>query len=254
MIETKAMAYVNMYGVLGTLENLCQLDDTAKKILEGLKKPVSLCFSVKDGPCCTYHFTKEGCRMTEGDQVCTCKMSFASPEAFNDLIDNSKPGMPTKNPVQVLSFLLGPFTKLTDRLNEVLRPSEEALQDRAFFEESTTLTLYTIAGAISALANNDSISQISADYTVDGDISLGIKDTAYITLRVKDKRFTTIKERCENPRALMEFADLDLAAGLFAGKVSTINEMCKGTIRLRGMISMLDNVNRILDRVSVYLG
>ncbi|MBR4304925.1 MAG: hypothetical protein IKT81_06300, partial [Clostridia bacterium] len=75
-----------------------------------------------------------------------------------------------------------------------------------------------------------------------------------ITLRVKDKHFTTIKEKCENPRAIMEFADLDLAAGLFAGNVSTINEMCKGTIRLRGMISMLDNVNRILDRVSVYLG
>ena len=52
----------------------------------------------------------------------------------------------------------------------------------------------------------------------------------------------------------MEFASINLAAGLFAGKVSTINEMCKGTIYLRGMISMLDNVNRILDRVSVYLG
>ena len=128
------------------------------------------------------------------------------------------------------------------------------MKDRAFFEKSTILTLYTIAGAISALANNDSISKISADYTVDGDISLGIKDTAYITIRVKDKHFTTIRQRCENPRAVMEFADPDLAAGLFAGNVSTINEMCRGTIRLSGMISMLDNVNRILDRVSVYLG
>ena len=254
MIETTAMAYVNMYGVLGTLENLCQLDDEAKAILKGLKKPISLCFSVKNGPCCTFHFTREGCRMTEGDAGCTCKMSFSSPAAFNDLIDKSKPGMPTKNPVQVLAFLLGAFTKLTDRLNAILRPSEEAMQDRVFFEKNTVLTLYTIAGAISALANHDSISRISADYTVDGDISLGIKDTAYITLRVKDKHFTTIKEKCENPRAIMEFADLDLAAGLFAGNVSTINEMCKGTIHLRGMISMLDNVNRILDRVSVYLG
>ena len=254
MIETKALAYVNMYGVLGTLENMCQLDNEAKAVLAKLKKPVSLCFSVKDGPCCTFHFTREGCRMTEGDAGCTCKMSFSSPEAFNNLIDKSKPGMPTKNPVQVLSFLLGPFTKLTNRLNDLLRPTEEALQDRAFFEKSTTLTLYTIAGAISALANNDSISMISADYTVDGDISLGIQDTAYVTIRVSDKHFTTIKTRSENPRAIMEFADLDLAAGLFAGKVSTINEMCKGTIRLRGMISMLDNVNRILDRVSVYLG
>lgn len=253
MKETKAMAYVNMYGVLATLENLCAMDDTAKEILADLDKPVSLCFSVKNGPCCTFHFSKDGCRMTEGDAGCTCKMSFAGPEAFNALIDSSKPGLPTKNPVQVLQFLLGPFTKLTNRLTELLRPSEEALQDRAFFEKSTVLTLYTIAGAISALANTDSISMISADYTVDGDISLGIKDSVSVTIRVQDKHFTTIKEKCAKPRAIMEFASIDLAAGLFAGKVSTINEMCKGTIYLRGMISMLDNVNRILDRVSVYL-
>lgn len=253
MIETRAMAYVNMYGVLGTLENLCAIDDTAKQILSELKKNVSICFSVKDGPCCTYHFTKEGCRMTEGDEGCSCKMSFSTPEAFNALIDNSKPGIPVKNPVQVLSFLLGPFTKLTDRLTALLRPGEEALKDRAFFEESTILTLYTIAGAVSALANNDSISQISAEYTVDGEISLGIKDSVSVTLIVKDHHFTTVKSPSKNPRAIMEFATLDLAAGLFAGKVATINEMCKGTIRVRGMISMLDNVNRILDRVSVYL-
>ena len=254
MTETKALACVNMYGVLGTLENLCALDDKAKGILNSLRKPVSLCFSVKDGPCATFHFTKEGCRMTEGDEGCTCKMFFSTPEAFNALIDASKPGIPVKNPVQVLSFLLGPFTKLTDRLTELLRPSEEAMSDRAFFELSTTLTLYTIAGAISALAKNDSISKISAEYTVDGEVSLGIKDVAAVTLVVKDHHFTTVKAPSRHPRAIMEFADLDLAAGLFAGKVSTINEMCKGTIYLRGMISMLDNVNRILDRVSVYLG
>ena len=254
MIETKAMAYVNMYGVLGTLENLCAMDDQAKAVLAELKKPVSLCLSVKNGPCCTFHFTKDGCRMTEGVEGCSCKMSFSSPEAFNNLIERSKPGVPTKNPVQVLSFLLGPFSKLTDRLTQLLRPGEEVLQDRAFFEKSTILTLYTIAGAVSALANYDSISQISADYTVDGEISLGIKDTVAVTLVVKDHHFTTIKTPSQHPRAIMEFATLDLAAGLFAGKVSTINEMCKGPIRVRGMINMLDNVNRILDRVSVYLG
>lgn len=89
---------------------------------------------------------------------------------------------------------------------------------------------------------------------MDGEISLGIRDAAYVTISVRDHRFTTVKTRAEKPRAIMEFADLDLAAGLFFGKVSTINEMCRGTIYLRGMISMLDNVNRILDRVSVYLG
>lgn len=254
MIDTKAMAYVNMYGVLSTLENLCAIDDKAKKILQGIKKPVSLCFEVKHGPCRTFHFSKEGCTITDGEEGCTCKMYFSSPEKFNALIDSSKPGIPVKNPVQVLSFLLGPFSKLTDRLTGLLRPNPKALKKREFFEMSTVLTMYTIAGAISALANHDPISKISAEYTVDGEISLGIKDAVYVSILVKDHLFTTVKEKASNPRAIMEFASIDLAHGLFSGTVSTINEMCKGTIHLRGMISMVDNVNRILDRVNVYLG
>lgn len=253
MKDTRAMAYVNMYGVLGALENLCAMDAKAKEILAGLKKPVSMCLEVKDGPCCTFHFTREGCRMTEGDTDCTCKMRFASPEKFNDLIDHSKPGLPVKGVVQLLSFLLGPFTKLTNRLTELLRPSEEAMRERAFFEESTILTMYTVAGAISALANNDPISKLSASYTVDGDVSLGIRDVVKLTIRVKDHHFTTIKQPCEKPRVIMEFADIDLAHGLFTGTASTLDEMCRGTIYLSGMISMADNLNRILDRVSLYL-
>ena len=253
MKDTRAMAYVNMYGVLGALENLCAMDAKAKEILAGLKKPVSMCLEVKDGPCCTFHFTREGCRMTEGDTDCTCKMRFASPEKFNNLIDHAKPGMPVKGVVQLLTFLTGPFTKLTDRLTELLRPSEENLRDRAFFEESTILTMYTVAGAISALANTDPIARISASYTADGDASLGIRDAVKLTIRVKDHHFTTIKQPCEKPRVIMEFASLDLAHGLFAGTASTLDEMCRGTIYLSGMISMADNLNRILDRVSLYL-
>ena len=48
MKEAKAMAFVNAYGVLATLENLCQMDDGAKAICKGLKKPVSICFDVAD--------------------------------------------------------------------------------------------------------------------------------------------------------------------------------------------------------------
>lgn len=69
MKEAKAMAFVNMYGVLGTLEKLCEIDDTAKEVLKGLKKPVSLCFDVTGGPCCTFHFSQSGCKMTEGSDV-----------------------------------------------------------------------------------------------------------------------------------------------------------------------------------------
>lgn len=252
--EQKAMAYVNMYGVLGTLENLCEMDCEAKAVCAAMKKPVSICFDVSGGPCCTFHFSKSGCKMSEGSYGCTCKMNFSSPEKFNALIDNSKPGLPVKNAPQVLSFLLGPFTKLTDRLTKLLMPSEENLKDRAFFEESTILTFYTISGALSALANSDSISQQSALYTVDGDVQMGISDVCYATLRVRDHQFTTIKEKPDTPRAIMEFKTIDLAYGLFTGTASTMAELCAGNIYMAGMISMVDNINRILDRVAVYLG
>lgn len=253
MIDTTALAYVNMYGVLGALENLCAIDKPARAILADLKHPIALCFEVKDGPTRTFCFCKKGCRITEGDAGCTAKMFFSSPEAFNTFINDARPGIPVKGIVPLLSFLLGPFTRLTDRLSEILRPTKEALADRSFFEENTVLTLYTVAGAISALANHDPIAKESARYTVDGDVSLGIADGVHVTVSVKDHHFTTVKKPCAAPRALMEFADLELANGLFAGKVSTINELCAGRIRLAGMISMVDNINRILDRVSIYL-
>jgi len=253
MKDARAMAFVNAYGVLGTLENLCELDEEAKNICRSLKKPVAICFDVANGPCVTFHFDEKGCRMTEGDAGCTCKMKFSSPEKFNDLIDNGKPGMPNKNPVQVLSFLMGPFTKLADILTKYLRPAEEDMKDRAFFEKSTVLTMYTIGGAICALGNEDTISRLSASYIIDGDIELGITDAAYLTIRSKDHRLRLIKVKPDSPRAIMEFKTIDLANGLFNGTASTIAELCAGNIYMAGMINMLDNVNRILDRVAVYL-
>ena len=255
MIEQKALSYVNMYGVLGSLENLCSIDENAKKILQQLDKPTSLCFDVVGGPCCTFKFTRERCVMTEGKAGADMMMTFATPSHFNALIEKSIPGVPVKSPVKTLKFLTGPFTKLTDILNDVLRAPEETLAaNRALFEENTLMTLYVIGGAISALANYDSISKISASNTVDGEVQMSIPNTASITIKVKNHKFQTVKSESSNPRATMEFADIDLAHGLFAGTVSTINEMCRGRIKLAGMISMIDNVNRILDRVSVYLG
>lgn len=253
MKDARAMAFVNAYGVLGALENLCEMDADAKAICAKLKNPVNFCFSVKNGPVITLNFSKDGCKLTEGDDGCTCKMSFVSPDAFNNLIDNSVPGIPTKNPVQVLAFLLGPFTKLTNILVKYLRPADSDMKNKDFFEKSTILTMYVIGGAICALGNNDEISKLSASYIIDGDISMGITDKVYVTVSARNHYLSLKKEKCQNPRAIMEFKTIELANGLFNGTASTMGELCAGNIYMSGMINMLDNINRILDRVSVYL-
>ena len=48
MTDSRTLAYINMYAVLGTLENLCELDDKAKEIISTIEKPISVAFDVKN--------------------------------------------------------------------------------------------------------------------------------------------------------------------------------------------------------------
>lgn len=253
MTDQRTLAYINMYAVLGTLENLCELDDKAKEILSTLEKPVSLAFDVKNGPSATLTFSKNGCRMDDGVNAdCDIKIPVANCEKFNGIIDGKVTPIPTKGLTKI-NFLLKTFTALTDRLTEVMRPSEEALKDADFFRLNTICTFYTVSVAISQIGNQDAIGKFSASNIVDGDIQIGIKDTVYSTIRIKDNHMITIKQASDKPRAIMEFCDIELANALFAGTVNSIDHVGNGNIVIRGLISMVDNVNRILDRVALYL-
>ncbi len=253
MTDARTLAYINMYAVLGTLENLCELDDKAKEIISKLENPVSLAFDVKDGPSATLTFSKKGCRMEDGvNSKCDIKIPVSSCDKFNKIIDGVVTPIPTKGLTKI-NFLLKTFTALTDRLTEVMRPSAEALKDPDFFRLNTLCTFYTVSVAISQIANQDAIGKFSASNIVDGDVQISIKDTVYATLRVKDHHLITIKQASDKPRAIMEFCDLKLANALFAGTVNSIDHVGNGNITIRGLISMVDNVNRILDRVALYL-
>ena len=251
MIDQKTLAYINLYAVLGTLENLCELAPEASSLLTN-KKPISIGFEVKGGPSATITFANGRCRMEQGCTKCDVKLPFASCEKFNGLIDGTVTPIPSKGFLHI-GFLLKDFTALTDLLNKYMRPEPADLEDPDFFRISTTLMLDTITVAIAQIGNNDEIGKFSAGHMVDGEISFSIKDGPATTIRVKNHRLLGIKKRCENPRAIMEFESIELARDLFDGKVNAVACIGTGDIVMKGMISMLDNLNRILDRVAVYL-
>ena len=251
MVDQRTLAYINLYAVLGTLENLCELAPEASSLLTN-KKPISIGFEVKGGPSATITFKNGKCRMEQGCAKCDVKLPFSSCEKFNGLIDGTVTPIPSKG-FQHIKFLLNDFTKLTDLLNKYMRPEPADLEDEDFFRISTTLMFYTITVAIAQIGNNDEIGKFSADHMVDGEISFGIKDGPASTLRVKNGRLLAIKKPSESPRAIMEFSGIRLARDLFGGKVNAIACVGSGDIIMKGMISMLDNLNRILDRVALYL-
>ncbi len=115
------------------------------------------------------------------------------------------------------------------------------------------LTFYTISVALAQIGNQDKIGQASASYMLDGDISFAIKNGPAATLRVRNNHLVTLKRPAENPRAIMQFDNLQLANDLFNGKVNALECIGLGTVEIRGMLSMVDNMNRLLDRVALYL-
>lgn len=251
LMDAKTLAYINMFGIFGTIENLCDLVPEASALLEG-KKPISIGFEVKGGPSATLYFKNGKCRMEQGCGSCDVKLPFSSCEKFNGLIDGTTTPIPSKG-FQHIGFLLKTFVGLTDILTKYLRASEEDLKDPVFFNTSTELMLYTIGVAIAQIGNNDQVGKFSAKAIEDGSVLIGIKDGPAVELVCKDHRLITIKKAPAEYRAAMIFDSIETARGLFDGNLNALACIGTGKIEMHGLVSMLDNINRILDRVALYI-
>ena len=252
MKDERVLAQCNLFGVLGSIPTLLELDDDARALVQG--KNISLGFSVKDGPCGTLCFKDGVAEMREGIDRCSIKLYFSSCKKFNDMIDGKGNPLPVSG-FWHIGFLLNQFIKLTDLLSKYLRPTEEDLRDKTFFERSTVLMLHVIAGAVAEVGNYDKVGKFSASNIVDGDILLSINGEHPISVgvRAENHRLTALHKAPSEGFSQMQFDSLTTARDLFDGKINAVAAVGMGKVRVGGMISQVDNVNRILDRVSLYL-
>ena len=250
MTDAKTLAYINLHAILGSIPYLCELDEGARELIKNEK--ISLGFRVKGGPSGALCFADGKAWFAEECDSCNIILPFSSPEKFNGMIDGTVTPIPSKGFTRI-GFLLKRFMPLTDILTSYLRADEKALEDPVFFEKSTLLMFRLIANAIAQIGNNDPIGRASASYIVDGVIKLAIGDEHVIGIEAKDHVLRVLPEMPENFSSFMRFEDINLARDLFDGKVNAVAAVGEGKVRIGGMISQVDNVNRILDRVALYL-
>ncbi len=251
MKDTLVLARCNLFAVLGAIPHLLKLDPDAAALVKG--KNLRIGFSVKDGPKATLIFRDGEAEMVKGTEGCSIKLHFASPEKFNLMIDGKANPMPVSG-FHHVSFLLHEFTSLTDLLSSYLRPTPDKLADPVFFERSTTLMLYVIGRAIVQIGNHDPVGMFSASNVVDGKILLGIGESLSVAIHAKDSHL--MFNPTPNDTGVtsgMVFDSLRTARDLFDGKINAIAAVGMGRVRVSGMVSQVDNINRILDRVAIYL-
>jgi hypothetical protein len=249
-MDSRTLAFINLHAVLGGLTELCRLSPQARAIISG--KYVSIGFEIKNGPSATLHFAGSGCEMTEGVEKCDIKLPFSSPEKFNGMIDGTVTPIPSRGFTKI-GFLTGEFTRLTDLLTAYLRPNPEGLEDEEFFRVSTRVMFHVIVAAIAQIGNEDSVGRASASYIPDGRTKIEICGETVAYIDSKDHRLSASFDGDGSCTAFMEFQDIRLARALFDGQVNSMACIGQGTIRMGGMIPQVDNINRILDRVALYL-
>jgi len=250
MDKERALAYVNMFAILGVLPYLCQLDGVAAGLAN--VNNISLGLKVKDGPAATLIFDKGTCRMVPGCRNVDICLPFSSCRRFNGMIDGTVTPIPSKGFLKI-KFLLKNFIKLTDMLNEYLRASKEQLEDDNFFYISTMLMFRLIAQAAVQLGNEDEISRLSVSNMPDGVVRLGISDKYFAYIQVKEHKLSLLTEAPPAITSALDFQNMTIARALFDGEVSSIACVGRGEIRMTGLINQLDNFNRILSRVAAYL-
>lgn len=249
-MDSRTLSYINLYAVLGSLSQLCEIQPDAKKLIEN--ENVVLGFDVKGGPSGKLIFTDGKCRFEEGADPCGIKLKFSSCDKFNGMIDGTVTPIPCKGFTKI-GFMLKKFVSLTDILTKYLRPEKELLNDAEFFNISTTVMFHLIVSAIAQVGNNDRIGRFSRGNIVDGNIKISICGGPAGYISVKNGVMTAFHENTDDIMSYMEFADMVTARALFDGNLNAVCAVGQGKVRIGGMISQVDNLNRILDRVAMYL-
>jgi hypothetical protein len=249
--DPRAAAHVYLFAVLGTLPELVARVPAAAALVAGAPA-TSIAFAVRGGPHGALVLRDGVARMVPDRTAATIVLPFTSPAAFNAVIAGEAQPVPVSG-FHRIGVLLHVFAPLTELLTRYLRPSAEDLADERFRATSTVLTLHVACAAVAQLSRHDRSGQFSAAQMPDGDVAVEVGDEIAWTLRCRDHALTFVPDRSPAPRAALTFSSVDVAGRVLSGEASTIALIGEGRMSMRGTLSMVDNVNRILDRASQYL-
>jgi len=251
--DPRVRAQVNLHAVLGSLPRLAELAPDAQAFLAGLPRPVAVSFRGPAGLSMDLTFARDGITSGRTPRAVRALLVFRSAAHLNAVVDGTAGPIPAAGPAG-LRFLLRVFTPLSDLLGSYLQPTPDRLADAGFTEINALLTLHVAATAIAIIGNEDRSGQFSVAQMPDGDVDIEVGDGLRYRLAVRGSSIRLDGDPTGPPRAALTFADLDVAGGVLTGRYSALACICDGRMAMRGMIPLVDNTSRILDRVSSYLG
>lgn len=246
------LANLNLYAVLPNLEELVKHDPKSA----ALTKDWNICiqFRARNGPCGFVEFINGSCCVGRGRHSRpTVKLFFVSCGHMNKMFEGKSQPIPLKGFTR-LGFLAKEFSKLTDRMEYFLKPTDELLKDPDYLKLNTMMTMHTAGRAVAELAANDHVGKLIASSIMDGSVLMKIlPDGPAVTINFKKGRANMKKGEIKTPTACMLMKNLKIANGILNQKIDAFTAIASGDMMIKGQTPMLDAMDLILERIPHYL-
>ena len=246
MRNEDVLARIHLNAVLSNLEILAREDAQALSIAGTWQGSILLIAGLQ-GPSATLEMKQGAVRVTPGRTGNTgIILFFPTAKMLNNLFTGAGRGFPV--PLKGLFRIKGfkAFAGLAKRMETVLKSADAPRKLKA------RLLLNTVGRTVAVLAASEPESQKAA-FGLRGVAELRIKDSEAVHIIFTEQGATAGSGRAPNPDLVMEFASEDVFLDLTEDKVDVFAAICLEDIRIQGDLHMGDIVNRLLDRVGVYL-
>lgn len=252
-MDSRTMASINLHAVLRACVPLIENDPVAREIVKDSN--ISVRFDIPGIEPRTLIFDHGTARSeAPGPSKPDLRLGFGCPAHFNAMVAGKGIPVPLWG-VHRMGFLLGPFTKLTDRLSYILQTPEGAALTAEEEDLKTFLTANVAFAALCEVANIDPVGQKLAHGMRDGALivevpSEGIK----LACQVKDHKLTFSPDGSHtDPNAWMTFDSKETFRAVLDGAVDTYALIGQDKLVMSGVILNIDAANKMLGRVSRYL-
>ncbi len=251
MKDDLTRAGVSLHGVLRNMEDLCQLDSSARDLISSTALAVR--FDVPGLEALTLNFLHGQCRAFTGSQGHRdIHLRFLSPTHFLAMMEGKSQPIPTKG-LSKIGFMTGEFSTLAKLLENYLLADGASLEDPHFRRINTILSAYIAFFGLSQVANLSPVGKILASGIEDGDMDIDVIGGPGIHLRFQGGKSKTIKGLSPSPKARMVFKDLKTAGAILLGERDSFAAIGCGELAIWGRVPMIDQLNKLLGLLPVYL-
>jgi hypothetical protein len=247
------LANLHLHAVLPRLEELVKFDDEAQSIARQMKLKVR--FKVRKGPSEVVEIS-DGVVRTSSDPQAKAGLGlfFASCDQLNNLfMDKRAIPVPYKGLTQLPQ--MRHFSRLTEILTRYLKPAEADLKDPEFKKKHVEMMLQTGLAGAAQIAKYDSKVEHAVELLPHGSIQFSVlPDGPFAFVEVDpEKNIRSGTGKIENPSANLDINGVDTAADLLADRLDQFAALGGGDLRATGLLSLIDEFNALLDRVSKFL-